>query len=293
MTDSAPEAPQSPDRQPSPAASSEVSAQPGAAQPGPDAQPLDGVAEFTTVQSIFVRERNCLMLTADFSPLFVDYYLHLMHQGLRNSEPVDSTLKQMLAFFTLHLVSRPWQEYHAWTFNTKPPCLANYFVSGSSVDEDIIGRAFTEDVKAHENNMLFAQNLRKGKEPQTSVIVLHGGTVADWVQDYYRQSEQRQARAFMLEGDRFTLITAEPDADLDWLAGLAAEDAARITEVEQTKLLETRKFYFRCGCTVEKILPTIRAMRKDFADIISEQGYIEISCPRCGATYRVTPEMLR
>lgn len=256
-------------------------------------QTTDGVEEFTTVQSIFVRQRNCLMLTADFSPLFVDYYLHLMHQGLRNAEPVDSTLKQILAFFTLHLVSRPWQEYHAWTFNTKSPCLANYFVSGSSVDEDIIGRAFTQDVKEHENNMLFAQNLRRGKEPQTSVIVLHGDSVADWVQDYYHQSEQRQARAFMLEGDRFTLITAEPGADHDWLTELTAEDAARLTETEQTKLLETRKFYFRCGCTVQKILPTIRAMRKDFADIISEQGYIEISCPRCGATYKVTPEMLK
>lgn len=284
MTDSAPEATPSPD----PGRQSDIPATSGAAP-----QPADGVEEFTTVQSVFVRQRNCLMLTADFSPLFVDYYLHLMHQGLRNAEPVDSTLKQILAFFTLHLVSRPWQEYQAWTFNTKTPCIANYFVSGSSVDEEVIGRAFTQDVKEHETNMLFAQNLCKGKEPQTSVIVLHGDTVADWVQDYYRQSEQRQARAFMLEGDRFTLITAEPDADHDWLTELTADDASRITDTEQTKLLETRRFYFRCGCTVQKILPTIRAMRKDFADIISEQGYIEISCPRCGATYKVTPDMLR
>ena len=87
--------------------------------------------------------------------------------------------KQLLAFFTLHLVSRPWQEYHAWTLNVKTPMLANYFVSGSSLTEDVIGRVFTEGVREPEKNMLFAQNLRTGKEPQTSVIILPGSTVVD------------------------------------------------------------------------------------------------------------------
>ena len=259
----------------------------------PPAAAPAGVEEFTTVKSIFVRGRNSLLLTADFSPLFVDYYLHLMQHGLRHEEAVDTTLKQILALFTLHLVSRPWKEYHAWTFNLREPGPANYFVSASSTDEEVIGRAFTKDVKLHESNMLFAQNLLPGRDPQTSVIVLHGSTVPEWVEDYYRQSEQRCARAFCLEGDDFALLTAEPDADLDWLKGLTAEQVAKLSETEETKLLETRKFYFRCGCTVEKILPTIRAMKKDFADIISEQGFIEVSCPRCGATYKVTPEMLK
>ena len=35
------------------------------------------VEEFVTVESIFVRGRNCLALRAKFSPLFTDYYLHL------------------------------------------------------------------------------------------------------------------------------------------------------------------------------------------------------------------------
>ena len=73
--------------------------------------------------------------------------------------------KQLLAWFTLHLVSRPWQEYHAWTLNIKDPMLANYFVSGSSLTEDVIGRVFTEGVREPEKNMLFAQNLRTNKEP--------------------------------------------------------------------------------------------------------------------------------
>ena len=41
------------------------------------------VEEFITVESIFVRGRNCLALRSKFSPLFTDYYLHLMQYGLR------------------------------------------------------------------------------------------------------------------------------------------------------------------------------------------------------------------
>ena len=40
---------------------------------------------------------NCLLYTslalkAKFSPLFTDYYLHLMQYGLRNEEPYDLSL---------------------------------------------------------------------------------------------------------------------------------------------------------------------------------------------------------
>lgn len=250
------------------------------------------VAEFTTVQAVFVRHRNCLMLRADAAPLYVDYYLHLMQHGMRNAEVEDSVFKKLLAYFMLHLVSRPWQEYHAWTFNTRTPSLANYFMSGSSVDEEVVGRAFTEDVREPEVNMLFAQNLCRNKEPQTSVITLGNGSVESWVETYYRQSEQRMARAFDLGGDHFALLAAQPGADHDWLEALTADDVRQIDSAEQTKLLETRRFYFRCGCTVEKILPIVRAMQRDFADQLSEQGYVEASCPRCGANYRLTAAML-
>ena len=141
--------------------------------------------------------------------------------------------------------------------------------------------------------LLFAQNLARGKEPQTSVITLPGEKVGEWVEAYYRQSEQRLARTFDLGNDRFALITAQPGADHDWLEALTTEDVAALSATEQTKLLETRKFFFRCGCTAEKILPVIRAMKHDFADQLSEQGFIEASCPRCGATYRLTAEMVK
>lgn len=64
------------------------------------------VEEFVTVESIFVRGRNCLALRAKFSPLFTDYYLHLQQYGLRNEEIYDSLLKELMAYFTLYMVAR-------------------------------------------------------------------------------------------------------------------------------------------------------------------------------------------
>lgn len=263
--------------------------------PTPSAeQPDDSqfVPEYTTVRSIFVRQRNCLLLQADFSPVFVDFYLHLMQHGLHPREKEAGIFKQLLALFTLHLVARPWQEHHAWTLNVRTPSLANYFVAGSSLTEDVVGRIYTEDVREPESNILYAQNISRNKEMQTSVVTPGEGSPMDWVENYYRQSEQRAARAFELQGDTFALITAEPDADFDWLAELTAEDVAELANKEELHQLETRRFTFRCGCSVERILPTVRAMHKDFADLLTEQGYIEVSCPRCGVNYHITPDML-
>lgn len=249
-------------------------------------------ADFSTVLSIFVRQRNCLLLKADFSPLFVGYYLHLMQHGMHNAPIEDSLFKDLLAYFTLHLVSRPWKEHHAWTFNIKSPSLANYFITGSSLTEDAVGRVFTDDVREPDTNILYAQNISRNRDTQTSVIPLAGDTASAWVEEFYRQSEQRPARAFHCGEDTYALIVAEPGADFDWLNELTTDDVVHMTEHEQLKQLETRRFTFRCGCTAERILPTIRAMQKDFADIISEQGKLEVSCPRCGAIYIITPDML-
>lgn len=257
-------------------------------------QPDDSqfVAEYTTVRSYYVHRRNCLLLRADFSPLFVGYYLHLMQHGLHNNEQEDTFFKQLLAFFTLYVVSRPWKEHHAWTLNVKHPTTANYFVAGSSLTEDVVGRVFTEDVREPETDMLYAQNMCAGRDVHTSVVPLPPGGVATKVETYYRLSEQRTARAFVGEGDEYALVTAQPGADYDWLAELQVEQLRDLESTADVKLLETRRFTFRCGCTPERILPVIRAMRKDFADELSEQGKLEVSCPRCGVVYTITPEMI-
>ena len=138
------------------------------------------VEEFVTVESIFVRGRNCLALRAKFSPLFTDYYLHLMQYGLRNEEIYDSLLKELMAYFTLYMVARPWAEQHAWTVNLNTPVVANLFVSGSSLTESVVGRVFTQDVKEPEENTLYSTMLCKGQEPRYSVVPIPGASPAQW-----------------------------------------------------------------------------------------------------------------
>ncbi len=242
-----------------------------------------------------MRHRNCLLLKADFSPLFVDHYLHLMQQGTQYGELVDGLFKDVLAYFTLHLVSRPWAEYHAWTLNLCSPLTANLFVSGSSLTEDVVGRVFEEEVRIPEHNMLYTQNILRSREPQTSIIEMHGGSVPSWIEDFYRQSEQRQARACRIKDDEYVLITAEPGADHDWLDALDSEGIIALLAGEtkdEIKTLETRRFKFRCGCTLDKILPTLRALKGSIEDLVDEDGKLVISCPRCAAKYTVSPEQL-
>lgn len=248
--------------------------------------------EHITIKSIFVRHRNCLMLQGEFSPLFTDYYLNLMQHGHRNEEPLDGLFKNLLAYFTLYLVSRPWAEQHSWTVNLKTPAPANLFVTGSSLTESVVGRVFDHDIKIPHHNTLYAQLLREGREPRNSVVTIGSGSPAEWVETYYRQSEQMRARCFELPDELYTLITAQPGADLQWLDSLTQKKVETLLQDEETKTLETRKFRFLCGCTLERILPTLSTMKNRFDELFENNPVLEITCPRCGAVYNVTRDML-
>ncbi len=251
------------------------------------------VSEYAVVRSLYVRRRNCLLLWADFAPLFVGYYLHQMQHAMHPSQEHAALFKDLMAFFTLFIVSRPWNEHHAWTVNVKTPVSVNIFVAGSSLTEDVVGRTFTENVRETDTTMLYAQNICRERDTHTSVVPITSEDAAGWVEEYFRQSEQRQARAFRgQEDDLYYLVVAEPDADFDWLSELSVDDVVHAEENEETKLLETRRFTFRCGCSAEKIAPVLRSMQKDFADELSEQGQLEVSCPRCGVKYTITGEMI-
>lgn len=251
-------------------------------------EPVD---EFTKVESIFVRHRNCLLIQADFTPIFTDYYLHLLDIKERHPENLDSTLKELLATLTLHLTARPWAETIAWTANLRAPRV-NFFATGSSVHEYIVGNLFTEDVREPDRNFLYSQTTVTGKEPRTSTIEVEGTSPMNWLSHFYDQSEQRPGRMFHLHQDTYALIAAQPDFDEEWFEQLTAEEVSKICEVQQTKTLETRKFKFACGCSLEKILPTLSAWKDKSDELFGDQESLSIQCPRCGKRFRLTREDL-
>jgi molecular chaperone Hsp33 len=248
--------------------------------------------EFTKVESIFVRHRNALLLTGHFTPIYTDYYLHLMQHGLRPAGDLDQMLKDSLAMLTLHLVARPWAESIAWTANLRAPRI-NLFVTGSSFEESITGRVFTEDVREPDRNYFYSQSTTsEGAKPRTSTLEIEGKDPVLWTSQFYDQSEQRPARAFRLEDENFALIAAQPDCDLEWLESLDEAAVAAIRQTEETTILETRRFRFHCGCTLDRILPVLGGWKNRLDELFEDADFINIQCPRCAAKYRVTRDML-
>jgi len=253
---------------------------------------MDTIGEFTTVESVFVRHRNALLLRGQFTPLFTGHYLHLMDQGLRLPEALDSLLKDSLAMLALHLTARPWAETVAWTANLRSPRI-NLFVTGGSTEESLTGRVFTEDVREPDRNFFYSQTTTPAMtEPRLSTLELEGRDPLEWVGRYYEQSEQRPARAFRLDDEWFALAAAQPGCDMEWFAGLDAAAVTAIDHCEETKRLETRRFRFHCGCNLGKILPILGGWRRRLDDLFGDAAEITIQCPRCAAKYQVTRDML-
>ena len=128
--------------------------------------------------------------------------------------------------------------------------------------------------------------------PGRGETVVRHGQDAPAGQEGGGRSEQRPARAFRLEDENFALVAAQPDADLEWLEQLDAEQVAAIETNEETKLLETRHFRFNCGCTLDRILPVLGSWRDRPDELFHGEESITVQCPRCAARFRVTRDMI-
>ncbi len=254
---------------------------------------MQPVEDFTTIESVFVRHRNALMIRGQFTPIYTDHYLHLMQHGIRHTAELDQMLKDAMAMLALHLVARPWAETIAWTVNLRAPRV-NLFVTGGSVQEAVTGRIFTEDVREPDRNFFYSQTTSPNlPEPRTSTLEVDGRDPVAWISQFYDQSEQRPARAFRLEDENFVLVSAQPDCDMEWFEALDEEAVSNIKSTEETKALETRRFRFHCGCTLEQILPVLGGWRDRLDELFEDADTIKIQCPRCAANYRVSRDMIQ
>ena len=238
-------------------------------------------------RSYFVRERNALVVRADFGPMYIDYYLHLMQQGMKLRVDHDTYLKDGLAAFALHMVSRPWKERSAWTVHFQEPFL-NVFLTGSSVNENVVGWVFTRDIKDMATNLFYAEVSEPPKPSRQSVVEFEKGTFFEIVERYYAESEQRPARYFRHKDEDMVLVSAQPDCDLDWFYGLDDEAVRQLDETEELSLLEKRKFSFSCGCDSERILRILASMDDD--EIFESDESVTADCPRCAAQFVVSRE---
>ena len=249
-------------------------------------EPKEDQESHIEVRCYFVRNRNALAVRADFSPAYLDHYLHLMQHEIRMKPEHDAKLRDAIAACTLHLASRPWNEVTAWTIHFGQLHL-NLFVTGNSKEENIIGRAFTEDIKDDGKNLFISQTNDFPKEPRRSVIEFEStDSLFGITEKYYTKSEQRLARFFRHSEEDFVLICAQPQCDEEWLHSLDDETIRQLDSDEELSLLETRKYRYHCGCSPERILPKLTSVSAD--EIFGDQDAVSIDCPRCAARFRIT-----
>ncbi|QYM79702.1 Hsp33 family molecular chaperone HslO [Horticoccus luteus] len=244
------------------------------------------------VRTYFVRGRNALVARANFSELFVDYYLHLADQKMHPQAAHDAMFKRALAAFTLHCASRPWNELTAWTINFQAP-LVNLFLTGDNTNGAVTGRVFDDNVKELPENLFYADVVRGNQPTRRSTISFTGAEPLAAAEKFYRQSEQRVARYFQIGEEDFVMVTEHPDCDMAWLEGLTTEAMKTVDETETLALLERRIYRWHCGCNQERMMEVLApAMRHNPEELFGGEPKLEIRCPRCGARHAITREGL-
>ena len=249
-------------------------------------------AKGTLVENHFVRGRNVLVASADFSNLFVDYFLHLQKNSLEVQRANAELFKDFLAGFTLHAASHPRNEVLAWTVHFQEPEL-NIFLGGDTELSVVAGRVFTEGLSRENSNMFYQDLVVRGKPLHRSIVPFEGTDPKGTIEFYYSQSEQRPGKFFHLGGDRYALASAHPDWDPSWFRNLTAEKTRDLAASETLSLIETRRYGWHCGCSYRKILEILKSpMEADPQALFEDDESITVNCPRCAARYRVSREAM-
>lgn len=238
------------------------------------------------VVSYFLRERNALLVVADFEPVFVDCYLHLAATGMVLRDGTDETLKSALAVVTLCAATRPHGETLAWTLHFEDRGL-NFFVAAENQTGHLVGRVFTQNVRSVGCDVLHAEVAGASGERRRSSVQFSGDVLAAAAQ-FFARSEQRPGRFFALDGDVFAALLAQPDCDTAWLESAGAADIAALVADRSLRPLEVRHYAFCCGCSPEKIAAAIGgAVSGRLDEIFGSDSHINVDCPRCGCRHEL------
>ena len=224
-----------------------------------------------------------MVASGDFARLFTGWREHARRWELKVDGLGEIMMHQGLAGAALQLAFRVPEESTAWTLNISRP-EANLFVTGGGTHQTLTGRYFDEGVQDMGFNRLFVQRSHPHKELQRSVLHVDGIDVLDIYEQFFRKSEQGNARFLELDPTRYAMALGLPDSDTDWVAGL---DPAGIAELEQAASeLDEREFHLHCGCDPDRVAGTLARMFANQADeFFAGEPVIEALCPRCGARH--------
>ncbi len=244
------------------------------------------------VRRYISKDRNVLLARADFRPVYADYLEHAAQWVGEPDGLVYTMMRQGLAAAGLYLTCRPLDENTAWTINFPEPPL-NIFVSCDASSNRVVGRHFSEHVKAEADTRLIVQAVRRRGEPSMSILSVKGFDILDIFEQYYAQSEQLPVRFFELGETEFFMVMALPDVDEEWVRAISQDDSMAILEEPGTSLIEERPIAFACSCDRPRVLHMIGQIFKGKLDeLFGEDETAEVQCPRCGKAYQIERENL-
>jgi len=245
------------------------------------------------IETHYLDEQGVLMMGGHFPGFYTEYYLHLMQHGLRYESAHDLLLKEALAALGLHLASRPQDETVAWTWHFAEEKL-NLFVTGDNALGELTGRVFTEGVRDDEQNLFFAQVVRPSHAMRQSVISFESRAAFRIVEEFYERSQQQLGRYFDHGDERYSFVVAMPGADEEWIRALNEEQSSAVRDQANVRRLSTRDYRFACHCTLRRIVSSLASLGTETTEaLFEEEDALEVTCPRCGARYEATLELLR
>lgn len=164
-----------------------------------------------------------------------------------------------LAAAGLYLTFRALDENTAWTVNFSEPPL-NIFITTDSRAGTVTGRYFGEHVATVDHNRIFVQSVRNIGQPQLSSVEVKSFDMLSIFEQYFARSEQWPARFFAGQSDTYTMLSALPGVDMDWISGVTAADLPAFFAASELRTLEERVVTFACRCDERRVHKVVRAL---------------------------------
>ena len=162
-----------------------------------------------------------------------------------------------------------------------------------------------------EGALAISIDVEGAKQPYQGVVSLHGESLSDVLETYFKQSEQLETRIWLsadanavsgLFLQQLPSLEAEKDEDQEhWmrltilaatvtpteLLSLGAGSLLhRLFHEELCRLLSATELSFACSCSRDRVADTISLLGEhDANSLLEEQGSIEVACEFCNEHY--------
>jgi molecular chaperone Hsp33 len=149
----------------------------------------------------------------------------------------------------------------------------------------------------------------KRGENYQGIVPLQGADLASALEGYFNASEQLPTKLWLAADEQraagmlIQRLPAHPGPDEDWdriglLAGTVKQQELlrlptqellyRLFNEETVRLFDSEPVAFRCGCSLERIEDTLRALgRAEVESILDERGAVDVNCEFCNRRYHL------